>query len=85
MNNTSTDNFKKILQGKAGYTPIKGVDYFTANEIQSIISFIESNIRVPNDGQKGERGEAIKGDKGKDGKNGITPVLGYDYWTSAEV
>lgn len=49
--------------GDDGYTPVKGKDYFTNEEIQSIINYIQSNV------QPGEQG--IPGTNGKDGRNGI--------------
>jgi len=51
-----------IEQGKEGYSPIKGVDYFTPEELREMIAFIQKNIRAPKDGQPG-----------KDGKDGKAP------------
>lgn len=62
-------------KGDDGYTPIKGVDYFTDAELEEI----KKTIRP------------IKGvdySDGKDGENGIngsTPVKGIDYLTDQEV
>ena len=63
--NDYAQNNIEMLKGKEGYTPQKGVDYFTEKEIQEIK--IES---------KGE-----KGDKGNPGKDGYVPIKGVDYWT----
>jgi hypothetical protein len=69
-------------KGEKGDTPIKGKDYFTDVEIQSIVSYIMTLIPVPKDGKdgepgkKGDRGErgadgkSIVGEKGKDGRDG---------------
>ena len=56
------------VKGDAGYTPIKGKDYFTEKEIKKIIDeatkIVQSQIRVPEDG--------------------ITPVKGVDYFDGAD-
>lgn len=54
--------------GEKGYTPIKGVDYFTDNEIESIIRYIQSFVKDGVDGIQGP-----KGDRGRDGVDGKTP------------
>jgi hypothetical protein len=56
--------------GEDGKTPIKGQDYFTNQEIEQIINYIQSNVKPAKDGEKG-----------LDGKNGQTPTRGVDYWT----
>ena len=73
----------KEIKGVPGYTPKKGVDYFTVEEIQAIITFIRSQIRDGKDSVvPGPQGKP--GIDGKDGKNGKTPVRGIHYWTDAD-
>lgn len=74
------------IKGEPGYTPVKGKDYFTEEEVRSVISYIESRIQKPADGKngvdgkdgaigpRGPKGESIKGEKGDTGapgKNGV--------------
>lgn len=77
-------NGKNGIDGKDGYTPIKGVDYFDG---------------LPGaDGRPGEPGkdgytpvkgvdyfDGLPGKDGKDGVDGYTPVKGTDYFTPDEV
>ena len=79
------------LKGDPGYTPVKGKDYFTAQEIQEIISFIQSNVKdgyTPikgvdyNDGYTPIKGKDYT--DGKKGDAGDTPLLGVDYWTKED-
>jgi len=58
--------------GEDGYTPIKGKDYFTNEEIKGIIDYVQSNVKD---------GESIQGEKGD---NGETPFKGIDYWTKED-
>lgn len=67
---------EKGEQGNPGYTPSKGQDYFTEEEINTMVDYIQSKVKDGEMGPKGERGEA--------GKNGITPVIGIDYWTDKD-
>jgi len=60
-------------KGEKGDTPVKGVDYFTADEISNIIDFIQGRVKP---GEKGETGAP-----GKKGERGLTPTRGVDYWT----
>lgn len=62
-----SDALKRVqtFKGDPGYTPVKGKDYFTSQEISSIISVVQSEVK---DGQDG-----------KNGKDGFTPVKGKDY------
>lgn len=57
-------------KGENGYTPVKGKDYFTDEEIASIIKYIQEGI--------------LPGEKGEPGKNGQTPFKGIDYWTKED-
>jgi hypothetical protein len=61
------------VAGKDGYTPVKGKDYYTAEEIDKMVSYIESKIKVPKDGTNGA--------DGKVGRNGESAIRGVDYWT----
>lgn len=56
-------------QGQPGYTPKKGVDYFTDEEAKAFLA-----AATPK-----------KGIDYHDGKDGYTPVKGVDYFTDAEV
>lgn len=76
------------IKGKDGYTPVKGVDYFTEPEIQEFATAIKSQVKdgvTPKKGIDYEDGKdghtPIKGVDYFDGKNGKTPVLGTDYFT----
>ena len=53
-------NSIQVMKGDKGDTPVKGKDYFTKEEISSIIDFISSNIQKPKNGI--------------DGINGRTPI-----------
>lgn len=67
--------WKKLVkvQGFDGYTPKKGVDYFTAQEVEGIVKEIK------------KQATPVKGVDYKDGRNGRTPVKGVDYFTTEEV
>lgn len=65
----------KKITPEPGYTPLKGVDYFTTDEIDSIIETIQSKVK------DGKDGESIIGLPGKDG---YSPVVGIDYWTKKD-
>ena len=58
-------------KGDPGHTPQKGKDYLTENEINEMIAKIQSQIRIPEDGEPG-----------KDGK---TPIAGIDYPTTEQI
>lgn len=62
-------------KGEDGKTPVKGIDYFTEEEITNILSYIQSNVK------NGKDGESIRGKDGRDGKDGKTPFRLVDYWT----
>lgn len=73
-------NKMEMIKGDPGYTPQKGVDYFTDDEVNSIIAFVLSQVKDGRDGTNGTNG--------KDGRNGIhgdTPIRGIDYWTRADI
>ena len=82
---TTINELRKLrsnLQGPRGYTPIKGLDYFTVEEVQAIITYVRSQI---NDGVDGKDG--LDGKDGKDGKQGTpgyTPIRGVDYWNNQD-
>jgi hypothetical protein len=80
-----------ILKGEDGYTPVKGVDYFTEDEINQVADYIQSNVKPGPQGPKGDRGEMgpdgytpKKGVDYVDGKNGYIPVKGVDYFTPSD-
>ena len=61
-------------EGKDGYTPVKGVDYFDGQDGYTPVKGVDYF-----DGDKGD-----KGDKGETGNDGYTPQRGVDYWTDAD-
>lgn len=63
-------------KGDTGDTPVRGVDYWTEEDVEELINFVQARIRVPEDGKPGKNG--------KNGKNGETPVKGVDYYTPKE-
>ena len=80
------------IKGKDGYSPIKGEDYFTQEEITNFLKSVS-----PEKGKdyftKEEivnfltKATPIKGKDyfdGENGKNGKTPVFGLDYFTKAQ-
>lgn len=69
----------EIVKGDTGYSPIKGEDYYTAEEIQQVIDFIQSQVK---DGEQGPQG--IQGPRGDRGGDGYTPIRGVDYWTKED-
>ncbi len=44
-------------KGDDGYSPIKGVDYFSDEEIRSIINYIQGNVTNGIDGKDGKTGK----------------------------
>lgn len=77
---------------KDGHTPVKGVDYYTAQEQQTLIDDILPRIPTPKNGKDGKDGKNGKdgiagrdgkdgqnGKNGKDGKDGHTPIAGVDF------
>ena len=62
---------KDYFDGKDGYTPIKGEDYFTDEEIKEITK--QATPIKGKDYFDGKDGENIKGDKGDKGDTGINP------------
>lgn len=67
---------EKGEEGKPGYTPVKGKDYFTPQEINNVAHIAQSLVKPGPQGTEGE--------KGKDGKDGYTPLKGLDYWTPSD-
>ena len=67
--------WKKLVKvsGSDGYTPKKGVDYFTKTEVSEMVNKIK------------EEATPKKGVDYKDGKSGRTPVKGVDYLTPSEI
>ena len=66
-------------KGDKGDTPVKGKDYFTDEEIDSIIDFLRSKVK---DGYTPVKG--IDYFDGTPGRDGYTPIKGKDYYTEAE-
>ena len=62
--------------GKDGYTPVKGVDYFDGQSGKDGYTPVKGVDYF--DGQDGQPGK--DGATGKDGKDGYTPVKGVDYF-----
>ena len=74
------------IETEAGYTPIKGVDYFTDEEQQVFVSEIMSHIIVPENGKDADpvdytkiesfiKEEVAKIPKPKDGTDGVSPTV----------
>lgn len=54
--NELAQNFFKMLRGpkgKDGYSPVKGKDYYTKEEIAEVVKEIQDSIRIPEDGLDG--------------------------------
>lgn len=89
------DDGKDGENGKNGTTPVKGVDYFTSDEVESITKDILKSIKIPKDGTNGKdavvdyeriskfvKQEVSKIPKPKDGMDGFTPKIDYDSITT---
>lgn len=80
LNKLNVEKLEKIQgdKGDNGYSPVKGKDYFTKEEIEKIIKIVQGQIKVPTNE------EIIKGVLGKIKipipENGVTPVKGQDYF-----
>jgi len=57
-------------RGPKGYAPIKGKDYFTANEIAEIIDICSENSKPTKGIDYKDGKDGVDGRDGKDGKNG---------------
>ena len=67
----------KSIEPEPGYTPEKGIDYFTQEEVDSFVSYIQSQVENGKDSTiPGPKGD--KGDKGDRGTDGTTPEIDYD-------
>lgn len=61
-------------KGDDGYTPVVGKDYFTPEQANAWIEFIQSRVHDGKDGKDGATGaQGPRGVAGKDGKDGISP------------
>lgn len=83
----SVVDFVEFLKGKPGYTPQKGVDYFTEDETKLFLQSV-----TPKKGhdyftavEATEFKDACTPRKGVDYFDGITPVKGTDYFTEADI
>lgn len=71
----------KNMKGEPGYTPKKGVDYLTPEDMEALKTELlaaatpQKGVHY-NDGVDGQDGE-----DGENGRNGDTPARGVDYWT----
>ena len=76
------------LKGDDGYTPVKGKDYFTDEELSQIIAYIRSQLKDGESGEKGDKGDkgntGLTGKTGEKGIDGETPICGVDYYTSTD-
>jgi hypothetical protein len=75
--------------GKDGYTPVKGVDYFDGKDGKDGCTPIKGVDYF--DGQNGKDGytpvkgvDYFDGQNGQPGKDGKTPIKGTDYFTEAD-
>jgi len=68
--------------GEDGYTPVKGKDYFTKQEIVAFIKATtpkkDTHYRDGKDGAKGDKGDSIKGEGGDKGERGEAGEDGRD-------
>lgn len=86
-----SDKILNNTRWKDIFTPKKGIDYYTEDEKSQLIDYIQSQIRIPKDGEsikgdKGERGDDGKdGRDGKDGKDARILVAGIDYPTEEQL
>lgn len=82
-------------QGKTGYTPKKGVDYFTEQEAEAFKEaatpvkgedyFTAAEVAAFKEAVTPQKGvDYFDGENGPQGKPGYTPVKGVDYFTEAE-
>lgn len=71
-------------QGRDGYTPIKGVDYF-----DGVDGTDGKDGKDGKDGYTPVKGvdyfDGEKGEKGEKGDPGYTPQRGTDYWTATDI
>lgn len=66
----------QVMKGDDGYTPVKGKDYFTETEVQSMLSFMMSSVKEGRQGARGPQGESgLRGIPGIDGKDGESPSV----------
>jgi hypothetical protein len=83
------EQFRSLHQVNSLSKPVKGVDYFTAEEIADFKEAAkgeQGDQGEPGiDGKDGRDGKDAVATNGKDGKDGTTPVKGVDYLTPAEV
>lgn len=92
-------NGKDGVDGKDGYTPVKGVDYFDGKDgkdgytpVKGVDYFDGKDGTNGKDGYTPVKGvdyfdgnPGKDGSPGKDGEDGYTPVKGKDYFTEAEI
>ena len=79
-------------KGDAGYTPVKGKDYFdgangtsvTVKSVSTSSADGGSNVVTFSDGKTLTVKNGSKGNPGDPGTNGYTPVKGTDYYTEAD-
>lgn len=83
----------QMQKGDSGYTPVKGVDYFTAEELVAIIEHITEQVQskvkdgdTPDDAKLAALIEEMIPDPvpGSAGDNGLTPRYGIDYFTQED-
>ncbi len=89
LSRTAKDSGEKLglakgERGESGYTPIKGKDYFTSAEVESIIKEVTRRVLIEKKGEPGRNGRDGIGVKGERGAQGPAPVKGKDYWTPSE-
>lgn len=73
-------------KGDPGHTPVKGVDYFTAEEVSQIIAYVQSQVKNGKDGKDGLNGfDGYAPIKGVDYFDGETPKKGVHYWTPSDI
>lgn len=71
--------------GKDGYTPKAGIDYYTKDQVDSIIKTAQDRTLKGTIQSLIEDIKPIKGKDYFDGKDGYTPEYGKDYFTKSDV
>jgi len=74
------NEFLKAVKGEKGDSPVRGVDYFTDEEIKDFKNEIQSKIRVPEDGYTPRKGiDYFLEEEIEDWLERITPIKGLHY------
>lgn len=85
----------RYMRGEDGYTPKKGSDYFTEEEKEELITYIQSQIRIPEDGEDADEQRIVDSvlknitlpelPVFEAPQDGYTPQAGIDYPTEDQI